>query len=128
MKLIRRNDNMAENLYDIANNLESNLRQSEQYNELKNAYQVVKDTPASQELFDKFRMIQLELQQKQMQGQEITETEVEAAQKLAQEVQGNEHISALIESEQRMSVVINDLNEIITGPLRDLYQDEAPKA
>lgn len=128
MKLIRRNDKMAENLYDIANNLESNLRQSEQYNELKNAYQVVKDTPASQELFDKFRMIQLELQQKQMQGQEITETEVEAAQKLAQEVQGNEHISALIESEQRMSVVINDLNEIITGPLRDLYQDESPKA
>lgn len=128
MKLIRRNDNMAENLYDIANNLESNLRQSEQYNELKNAYQVVKDTPASQELFDKFRMIQLELQQKQMQGQEITETEVEAAQKLAQEVQGNEHISALIESEQRMSVIINDLNEIITAPLRDLYQDEAPKA
>lgn len=115
---------MSENLYDIANNLESNLRQSEQYTELKNAYQVVKDTPASQALFDRFRVMQLDLQQKQVQGQEITETEVETAQKLAQEVQENEHISALIESEQRMSVVINDLNEIITRPLRDLYQEE----
>jgi cell fate (sporulation/competence/biofilm development) regulator YlbF (YheA/YmcA/DUF963 family) len=56
-----------------------------------------------------------------MMGQEIAPEEVEQAQKTVQLVQQNPTISQLMEAEQRMSMVIADLNKIIMKPLEDLY-------
>ena len=72
-------------------------------------------------MFNNFRDIQLNLQQKQMMGQEITEEEVMQAQKTVALVQQHEAISKLMDAEQKMSVILTDLNRIITKPLEDLY-------
>ncbi|MCY8157964.1 YlbF family regulator, partial [Bacillus licheniformis] len=65
--------------------------------------------------------IQLNLQQKQMNGEDITQEEVEQAQKSVALVQQHEKISQLMEAEQRMSMLIADLNKIIMKPLEELY-------
>jgi cell fate (sporulation/competence/biofilm development) regulator YlbF (YheA/YmcA/DUF963 family) len=109
------------NVYDVAYDLEKALRNSEDFQALKNSYDEVNNNPETKELFGKFRDIQINLQQKQMSGQEVTQEEIEEAQKLFADVQQNETISKLMAAEQRMSMIINDLNKVITKPLEELY-------
>jgi cell fate (sporulation/competence/biofilm development) regulator YlbF (YheA/YmcA/DUF963 family) len=112
---------LAVNLYDQANELERALRESDEFLQLKKMYDEVNSDESSKKMFENFRDIQLRLQQKQMSGEEITQEEVEQAQKTATLVQQHEKISKLMEAEQRMSTVINDLNKVIMKPLEELY-------
>ncbi|OIU73238.1 YlbF family regulator [Rossellomorea aquimaris] len=112
---------MAINLYDQANELERALRQSDEFLELKKMYDEVNSDESANKMFENFRNIQMTLQQKQMNGEEITQEEVEQAQKTAQLVQQHEKIGKLMEAEQRMSMVIQDLNKVIMRPLEELY-------
>jgi cell fate (sporulation/competence/biofilm development) regulator YlbF (YheA/YmcA/DUF963 family) len=112
---------MSNHLYDIAYGLERALRQNEDFLKLKDMYNQVLADQNANALFKNFRDIQLKLQQKQMTGQEITSDEVQQAQKAAALAQQNEKIAKLIETEQRMSFIIDDLNKIIMKPLDELY-------
>lgn len=75
-------------------------------------------------MFENFRDIQVNLQQKQMTGQEITQEEVEQAQKTVALVQQHDKISQLMEAEQRVSVLIGELNKVIMKPLEELYGNQ----
>ncbi|WP_017186735.1 YlbF family regulator [Alkalibacillus haloalkaliphilus] len=112
------------NLYDLAYDLEKGLRESEEFQGLKNAYEKVMNDPSTKQMFDNFRDTQLNLQQKQMQGEEISEEEVNKAKQVVELVQQNEDISKLMEEEQRLNTVIGDISKIITKPLEDLYGEE----
>ncbi len=112
---------MAINLYDAAYALETAIRQSDEYLQLKNIYNEVNADPAAKQMFDQFRQIQMNLQQKQMMGQNISEADVQQAQTTAAQVQQNEKISRLMQAEQRMSMVIGELNQVIMKPLEELY-------
>ncbi|MFJ5963920.1 MULTISPECIES: YlbF family regulator [unclassified Bacillus (in: firmicutes)] len=112
---------MSVNLYDVAYDLEKALRQSEEYSTLRNLYDEVNEDESSKRMFENFRDIQVNLQQKQMTGQEITQEEVEQAQKTVTLVQQHDKISRLMEAEQRVSVLIGELNKIIMKPLEELY-------
>ncbi|WP_409253303.1 YlbF family regulator [Bacillus sp. SCS-153A] len=112
---------MAVNLYDYANELESALRKSDEFNDLKKMYDEVNNDEQANKMFENFRNIQMNLQQKQMNGEELTQEEVEHAQKTAMLVQQHEKISKLMEAEQRMSLLINELNKVIMKPLEELY-------
>lgn len=112
---------MAVNIHDAAYELEKAIRESEEYNQLKQAYDAVNADAMSRNMFDQFRQIQMSLQQKQMMGQDISQAEVEEAQKSVALVQQNEKITLLMQVEQRMSMVIGELNQVIMRPLEDLY-------
>jgi len=113
--------NMAVNLHDAGYELEKAIRQSDEYTNLKKMYDLVNGDPSAKAMFENFRNIQMQLQQKQMSGIEITQEEVEQAQKTVALVQQHESISKLMEAEQRMSMVIAELNQIIMKPLEELY-------
>lgn len=68
---------MAVNLYDYANKLEQALRESDEYKAIKDAYAKVNADENSKKLFDEFRETQLSFQQKQMQGEEISEEDLQ---------------------------------------------------
>ncbi|MCT2342573.1 YlbF family regulator [Niallia taxi] len=112
---------MAVNLHDAGYELEKSIRQSDEYTNLKKMYDLVNGDPSAKAMFENFRNIQMQLQQKQMSGIEITQEEVEQAQKTVALVQQHESISKLMEAEQRMSMVIAELNQIIMKPLEELY-------
>lgn len=109
------------NIYDSAYDLEKAIRESEEFKSLKNAYDAVMNEPSAKQMFDNFRDTQMTLQEKQMQGQEITEEEVERAKKVVELVQQHQGIAKLMEEEQRLNLVINDISRIITKPLEELY-------
>jgi cell fate (sporulation/competence/biofilm development) regulator YlbF (YheA/YmcA/DUF963 family) len=109
------------NIYDTAYELEKAIRTSAEYVQLKKLYDEVNSDESAKRMFDNFRKIQMELQQKQMMGMEITQEEVEQAQKTVALVQQHATIGKLMEAEQRMSMIIGELNRIIMKPLEDLY-------
>jgi cell fate (sporulation/competence/biofilm development) regulator YlbF (YheA/YmcA/DUF963 family) len=112
---------MSVNVYDAANELEKAIRQSDEYKQLQQMYNEVNADPAAKNMFDNFRQIQMNLQQKQMMGQDISEQEVQQAQATVAVVQQNDKISRLMQAEQRMSMIIGELNQLIMKPLEELY-------
>ena len=72
-------------------------------------------------MFEDFRDTQMNLQEKQMQGLDITEEELEKARAVVEAVQEHQDISKLMEEEQRLNLAINDISRIITKPLEELY-------
>ncbi|WP_163537146.1 YlbF family regulator [Gracilibacillus sp. YIM 98692] len=109
------------NVYDSAHELEKAIQASDEFKDLKAAYDKVMEDSSAKQMFENFRNTQMELQQKQMQGAEITEEEVENAKKVVELVQQHEDISKLMEQEQRVNVLVNDISRIITKPLEELY-------
>lgn len=112
---------MAVNIYDAAYDLEKAIRQSDEYARLQNMYQAVYADEGARKMFESFRNLQLKLQEKQMMGQEITQQEMDEAQKTVGLVQQNLKIAQLMEAEQQMSRVIAELNQVIMKPLEELY-------
>ncbi|MGM8214754.1 YlbF family regulator [Bacillaceae bacterium W0354] len=112
------------NIYDLAYDLEKGLRESDEFKELKTAYENVMNNPSTKKMFDDFRETQLNLQQKQMQGEEITEEEVAQAKRVVDLVQQQEDIAKLMNEEQRLNTLISDISRIITKPIEELYGQE----
>ncbi|WP_017470694.1 YlbF family regulator [Amphibacillus jilinensis] len=109
------------NIQESASALEQAIRDSEEFNSLKAAYDAVMSDEIAKKMFDDFRNTQIELQQKQMQGQEITEEEVDQARKVVETVQQHDQISKLMDEEQRVNELINNISRTITKPLEELY-------
>ncbi|GEM05370.1 UPF0342 protein YheA [Halolactibacillus miurensis] len=112
------------NVQQSAEQLADAIRQSEEFSTLKEAYDAVMSDEIAKKMFDDFRNTQIELQQKQMQGQEITEEEVEKARKVVETVQQHEAISKLMEEEQKVNEFINSISRTITKPLEELYNQQ----
>jgi len=109
------------NLYDAAYDLEKAIRNSDEFSNLKTAYEAVMNDSSARQMFENFRDTQIALQEKQMSGQEITEEEVQKATQLVELVQQHAAISKLMEEEQRLNLVIGEISQIITKPLEELY-------
>lgn len=109
------------NIYDSAYALEKAITESEEFQNLKTSFEAVKNDDIANKKFEDFRDTQMALQEKQMQGQEITEEELAEARKVVESVQEHEQITNLMEAEQRLNVVINDVSRIITSQLEELY-------
>lgn len=114
---------MATNILDSAKVLEQTIRESAEFIHLKQQYDNVYADEVTKKIFDDFRNMQLNLQTKQMQGEQITQEEVMQAQQQVMAVQQNEKIAALLEAEQQMSNVIQQINKIVMKPLEELYND-----
>lgn len=109
------------NLYDQAYQLEKALRDSEEFTALSSLYDRVNADAEANQLFADFRNIQMTLQQKQMQGEEISEQEMMDAQTKMMNVQQNELIMELMQEEQRMHQLVTEVTKIIMKPLEELY-------
>jgi len=109
------------NIYDTANQLERELRETPEFTALQSAYDDVKADEAAYTLFKEFQSFQQGLQEKQMHGEEFTDEDAKQAQSYATKVQETEVISQLMQKEQTFSVVVNDLNRIIMTPVREMY-------
>ena len=113
---------MMSNFYDTANQLERELRQSEEFTAVKEAFEAVQQSEEAKALFEEFRDMNVKFQQKQMNGEELTEEDMDYANDLYQKASSNEAIQTLMQAEQRLNVVMQDINRILTTSLQELYQ------
>ena len=113
---------MMSNLYDTANQLERELRQSDEFAAVKVAFEAVQQSEEAKALFEEFRDMNVKFQQKQMSGEELTEEDMNYANDLYQKASSNEAIQTLMQAEQRLNVMMQDINRILTTSLQELYQ------
>lgn len=107
----------------LCKSIRTSFKRSEEYKAIKEAFANVKANEESKKLFDEFRETQINFQQKQMQGEEIAEEDLQKAQEQAQAIEKDENISALMNAEQKMSQVFQEINQIIVKPLDEIYAD-----
>lgn len=109
------------NIYDAAYDLEKSLREVAVFKDLAVVYAEMTADGEASSLFKEFRDIQVDLQQKQMTGGNITEEDITSAQAIAEKASANTIIQSLMEKEQQLSKMMEEINGIITKPLKDLY-------
>lgn len=109
------------NIYDTANQMASDLKASQQFQELKKAYDLLKLDAMGWALFQQFQQKQGELQQKQMAGQEITQDDMKSLQDLSTKMQNIQPIQEVMAKEQQLSNMMDELNKIISQPIIELY-------
>lgn len=110
-------------IQDTAEQLQKELRQTDEFIALQAAYSAMKQNELAFALFKDFQKMNFSLQQKQMQGQEVSDDEIKKAQDLAKKIGNYPEVQTLMEKEQALSHVIDDLNKTITGPIQGLYSD-----
>lgn len=113
---------MTVNIYDDLNKLEATFRKTTEFAEVQEAVEVVKADEEALALFKNFRKIQLDMQEKQMAGEEVDPEELEYAQKTAQLAQTNEKIMAMLESEMKLSGLIEEVNRVLMKPVQEIYE------
>ncbi|OAT72083.1 YlbF family regulator [Parageobacillus thermoglucosidasius] len=113
---------MSNQLYALAEQLGQAIRASSDFQQLKHAYEAVRRDETAYRIFTNFRDLQMRLHEKQMTGAEIFPEEVEQAQKAMTLAQQNEKLAQLMTLEQRMSMVMADVQQIAMKPLEELYR------
>src|SRR5699024_9680067 len=110
------------NVYDTANQLERELRETEQYQALAQAYEEIRADEDASGVLAEFQALQQALYQKQQAGEEISEEEALQAQNVSGKMTENELTMELMEKERSLNQVLNDINGIIMKPVQDIYQ------
>lgn len=109
------------NIYDIANELERALRQDEAYKNVENAFEQVAANEASYELYKEFIKKQDAFVKLMQSGAQPSEDEMAQFQELQTKLVADENVSLLISAQQRLQILVEDLNKIIYKPLGDLF-------
>ncbi len=110
------------NIYDTVNQVERELRETDQYVGLQEAIATVKADEEANGILGEFQQVQQMIYQKQQTGQQVTEAEAEQAQAVSQKMQENELTMELMDKERALNEVLNDINQAIMKPIQELYQ------
>lgn len=113
---------MTDSIQEKAVQLEQDIKETEEFNQLKAAFSAVQENEEANKLFSEFRQVQQLFQQKQMMGQEVTEEEAQQAQQISVSIQENDYISNLLEAEKNLGQMIDEINQVVLRPIRELYQ------
>lgn len=112
---------MSINIYDTANQLERDLRQINEFVELKEAHEAVRADEEANAVLTEFQGLQQSIFMKQQMGQEVLEEEIEQAQAASDKMMQNELAVALMEKERALNQIIQDINKIIMKPVQEIY-------
>jgi cell fate (sporulation/competence/biofilm development) regulator YlbF (YheA/YmcA/DUF963 family) len=112
---------MPENINEAARYFEKAFRESNEYKSFQKLCNELKTDPEAKQIFIQMNQLNSQLQQKQMAGQELRPQEVEVLNNMQAVAQQNEKIQRFVEAEYRVSMILMDLNKIISKPLEELY-------
>ncbi|ABJ67734.1 YlbF family regulator [Pediococcus pentosaceus] len=114
---------MAVNIYDTANQMEQEIRQTSEYKSLQEAFAEVRKDEHASALYSKFQDVQSNLQQKQMNGEELTEEEIKNVHEIADQIEKVDLIKDLMDKERNMNQLFSDVSQIIVKPIQELYKN-----
>ena len=112
---------MTLHLYETARALEKEIRESTEFIQLKYKYANVFAEPEAKAMFVQFHKLQMELEQKTMNGLPVSPEDMERVRQMAMTIRQNEKIASFLEAEYKMGQVITEINKIIMKPLEELY-------
>ena len=107
---------------DTATQVQEELRNTDEYAGLKEAFATVKANEEANEILQEFQSMQSLVYQKQQSGQQVTEEEATQAQEISQKMTENEITSDLMDKERELNEMLNEVNSIIMKPIQEIYQ------
>jgi cell fate (sporulation/competence/biofilm development) regulator YlbF (YheA/YmcA/DUF963 family) len=110
------------NIYDTANQLERELRFLPEYIDLKETFAKIKEDSKAFELFEEFKNMQKNLEQKMMKGEMPTSEEQTKMQKISEKFDKNKIFSVMFQKERAFGLIVEDVIKLLQAPMRDLYQ------
>ena len=112
---------MTVNIYDNANEMANVLRTTPQYTAWQAAFDAIQADAEAKALFDQFQDIQMAVQQMMQTQQQPTVEQEKEWNAVAEKVQKNDTITALLAAEQALNTLLTELNDIVTKPVADAY-------
>jgi cell fate (sporulation/competence/biofilm development) regulator YlbF (YheA/YmcA/DUF963 family) len=109
------------NIYDSVNQVQADIRETEQFKALSAAFQAVQADAQASGTFKRFQAAQADINATMQSGQEPSEDQVKAWQEIAGEMEGIEVLKSLMQAEQAMNALLIEVNDIITKPISDMY-------
>ncbi len=109
------------NVLQAIHELSTAIRTSEPFMELRRAYEQVQRDETAHQLFTRFRTLQKQLQQKQMNGLPVSDADVEMLQQHLHVIEMNENIARLIRAEERLNELFAQAMAAMIQPIEQLY-------
>ncbi len=108
------------NVYDTANKLAGEIKQSEEYLNYKMAKQALNLNTKLKEKLEEFEKARYEVQLEMMQTGKNNEEKYKKMQDLYAELIENEEAKRFFEAETKFNIIIADVNKIIGEAIRDV--------
>ena len=110
------------NVYDTANRLAQEIKQSEEYMNYKMAKQAINLNTQLKEKMSEFEKERYDVQLEMMQTGKNNEEKYKKVQDLYAELVENEEAKRFFEAETKFNIMIADINKIIGEAIRDVMQ------
>ena len=108
------------NVYDTANKLATEIKQSEEYINYKAAKQALNLNTKLKSEMSEFEKIRYEVQMEMMQTGKNDEEKYKKMQELYAKLIENQEAKSFFEAETKFNVIITDVNKIIGEAIRDV--------
>lgn len=113
------------NVYDIAHDLARAVKDSQEMTILKKAMADIESNADAKQMLDDFRQRQADVQRQIMSGETPASDEMENMEKLYEIINMNPTIRNMLEAERRLSIVMEDIQRILSEPLKEIYLIDA---
>ena len=110
------------NIYDTANKLASEIKQSEEYQNFKMAKEVINLNKELKDKIRKFETMRYETQIVQMQTGKQDEEKLKSAKELFSELVQDEVAKKYFDAETKFNILIADVNKIIGESIKDIIK------
>lgn len=101
------------NVYEEAHNLSKAIKESEEYKQYRDTANKVKENPELDKMLKDFMDQQMQVQARQMTGQEVGPEMTESIQKLTTIVMADPLAAEYLQTQMRLSVMIQDIYKIL---------------
>lgn len=108
------------NIYDTANKLAAELKQTDEYKAYKNSKQQIESNAEIKSKIDEFDKLRVEAQKAMLKGEANANELSVKLQNLYTELYQNEIAKNYLEAEMRFSVMVTDINKIISEAIKDV--------
>ena len=108
------------NVYDLANNLAFEIRQSKEYKEYKDARNKVQANPELKDKIDEFEKVRYEAQVLAIKARKEDQDKIKKLQELYDILVQNKEIKEYFDLEVKFNVMIADVNKIIAESIKDV--------
>ena len=102
-----------------AQSLAQEIAQTSEYEELKNAEQVMHADEEAKDLLDDYQSTQKRLQMAQSNGQQVSSKQQKKLQNLQAKMQSNDKIKKFMEKQQEFNQLMQNVNQIISKELEE---------
>ena len=110
------------NIYDTANRLAAEIKQTDEYKTYKDAKQKLDSNLEIKNKIQEFDKLRVDTQKAMLKGESTSNELSVKLQNLYTELYQNEVAKNYLESEMRFSVMVTDINKIISEAIKDVIE------